>query len=57
MAAHGSINAAIERIQKFTNSPSHDNDDWLPSSEVGIDAVIESLDAIEKWMRQLLFDA
>ena len=52
-----SINAAIERIQRFTNSPSHDNDDWLPSSEVGVDAVIESLDAIEKWVLQLLSDA
>lgn len=52
-----SINAAIERIQRFTNSPSHDNDDWPPSSEVGVDAVIESLDAIEKWVLQLLSDA
>lgn len=52
-----SINAAIERIQRFANSPSHDNDDWLPSTEVGVDAVVESLDAIEKWVRQLLPDA
>jgi HEPN domain-containing protein len=52
-----SINAAIERIQRFANSPAHDNDDWLPSTEVGIDAVIESLDAIEKWVLQLLSDA
>lgn len=52
-----SINAAIERIQHFSNSPSHDNDDWLPSTEAGINAVIDSLNAIERWVLQLLSDA
>lgn len=48
------IESAIERIQKLANSPAHDNDEYLPTTEAALNTVIESLDAVEKWVAELM---
>jgi len=49
-----SILTSVNTIQEVTNFPSHDQEEELVTSEAKLATIVECLDGIEKWVRQLM---